>query len=89
MPQQLARIDHIDRQLLGNGINGEIAEHAARLLAESDALLVSDYDIAAINAEVIAALRPVARERGCRVRPRRPPGRVAAGRPQNTGASHA
>jgi D-glycero-beta-D-manno-heptose-7-phosphate kinase len=67
MTQQLARVDHIDRRLLGNGINGEIADHASRLLAESDALLVSDYDIAAINAEVIAALLPVARARGCYV----------------------
>lgn len=67
MHQQLARIDHIDRRLLGDGVNGKVAEHAARLLAESDALLVSDYDIAAINAEVIAALLPVAHDRGCRV----------------------
>jgi len=65
MPQQLARVDHIDRRLLGNGINGKIAEQASRLLAESDALLVSDYDIAAINADVIAALLPLARQRGC------------------------
>jgi len=67
MPQQLARIDHIDGRLLGNGINAQIAERAARLLADSDALLVSDYDIAAVNAEVIAALLPVARRHGCRV----------------------
>ena len=67
MPQQLARIDHIDGRLLANGINSQIADQAARLLAASDALLLSDYDIAAINAEVIAALLPLARRRNCRV----------------------
>ncbi|HEV7216048.1 MAG TPA: PfkB family carbohydrate kinase, partial [Chloroflexota bacterium] len=67
MPQQLARIDNIDGRLLDGAINSQIAMHAVRLLVDSDVLLLSDYDIAAINADVISALLPVAHKRSCRV----------------------
>lgn len=67
MPQQVARIDHIDRRSLADKTSARIADWACRLLTEADAVLLSDYDIAAINADVIAAILPAATRRGCRV----------------------
>lgn len=67
MPQQVARIDHIDRTTLDDAVNVRIADAACDALEECDALLLSDYDIAAINAEVIAAVLPAAQRLGRRV----------------------
>lgn len=64
MPQQVARVDHVDRSLLSGDVGARLAEVASRALAEVDAMLLSDYDIAAINAEVVAAVLPAARARG-------------------------
>ena len=63
MPQQVARVDHVDRGELTDGINSRLAEQACRFLGETDALLLSDYDIAAINRDVIAAVLPEASRR--------------------------
>lgn len=66
-PQQVARVDDVDRSDLADGTNGRLAETACQILADADALLVSDYDLAAINAEMIGAILPEAQQRGCLV----------------------
>ena len=64
MPQQVARVDHVDRHHLDDGATHRLAEQSCRSLVETDALLLSDYDIAAINGDVIGAVLPEAQKRG-------------------------
>jgi len=42
-PQQVARIDHIDRRPIDAGVQAAIEAHLRGLLPQADALLVSDY----------------------------------------------
>jgi len=61
MPQQVARIDHVDRSLITDGTNGRLADQACRLLGDTDAMLLSDYDIATINPDLVSSVLPEAR----------------------------
>src|SRR5579875_3541710 len=64
MPQQVARIDHVDRSLLADGTSDQVAATAGRLVEQAQALILSDYDIAALTTEVISSVLPAARRAG-------------------------
>ncbi len=64
MPQQVARIDHIDRTFLQDGVTDAIAERSIHLLERADVALLSDYDIATITEPLITAFLPRAQAAG-------------------------
>ncbi|MHB8619154.1 MAG: bifunctional heptose 7-phosphate kinase/heptose 1-phosphate adenyltransferase, partial [Chloroflexota bacterium] len=49
MPQQVARIDRFDDGGLDGLVAGQVARHAARLISQVDALIISDYENGVIS----------------------------------------
>jgi rfaE bifunctional protein kinase chain/domain len=60
-PQQLARIDHLDRRPIGKDVEGAIIAHLETLVPQADAVLVSDYRTGVVSEAVVAAVLDVAR----------------------------
>jgi rfaE bifunctional protein kinase chain/domain len=60
-PQQVARIDRLDRRPLAVGTHGRLAEAVRALAAEADAVLLSDYKGGVAGEDVVAAARDLAR----------------------------
>jgi len=54
-PQQLARIDHLDRRTVGGAIEAELLKRIERLLPGVDAVLVSDYQTGVAGPAVVRA----------------------------------
>lgn len=63
-PQQLARIDHLDRRPLDRKIISQIVAHVRETVPKVDALLLSDYKTGVVNEEVIAASLRLCRQHG-------------------------
>jgi rfaE bifunctional protein kinase chain/domain len=61
-PQQLARIDQVERRPLDHSVVSQLAEHLADAAPASDALLVSDYKMGVVNEETIAQVLRAANE---------------------------
>ncbi|HEY64530.1 MAG TPA: hypothetical protein G4O02_08155 [Caldilineae bacterium] len=62
--QHLARIDRIDRAPVSGRVLAELEGHVARLAAEADALLISDYRSGVVVPPLVEAARRAAREQG-------------------------
>jgi rfaE bifunctional protein kinase chain/domain len=60
-PQQLARIDHLDRQPVGEDVERALITHLETLVPQADAVLISDYRTGVISEAVVAAVLNVAR----------------------------
>jgi rfaE bifunctional protein kinase chain/domain len=60
-PQQLARIDHLDRQPVGEDVERALITHLETLVPQADAVLVSDYRTGVVSEAVVAAVLNVAR----------------------------
>jgi rfaE bifunctional protein kinase chain/domain len=60
-PQQLARIDHLDRRPVGEDVEGAIIAHLETLVPQADAVLISDYRTGVVSEAVVAAVLDVAR----------------------------
>jgi rfaE bifunctional protein kinase chain/domain len=60
-PQQLARIDHLDRCPVGKDVEGALIAHLETLVPQADAVLVSDYRTGVVSETVVAAVLDVAR----------------------------
>jgi len=60
-PQQLARIDHLDRRPIGKDVEEAIIAHLETLVPQADAVLVSDYRTGVVSEAVVAAVLDVAR----------------------------
>jgi rfaE bifunctional protein kinase chain/domain len=60
-PQQLARIDHLDRQPVGEDVERALVALMATLVPQADAVLVSDYCTGVVSEAVVAAVLDVAR----------------------------
>jgi rfaE bifunctional protein kinase chain/domain len=56
-PQQLARIDRIDRRPLSQKIEARVVARVAELARQADAVLVSDYRAGLVTPDVVAAVR--------------------------------
>jgi rfaE bifunctional protein kinase chain/domain len=63
-PQQLARIDHVERRPLDQTVVSQLAAHLADAAAGADALLVSDYKMGVVNDDTIAQALRTSREHG-------------------------
>jgi rfaE bifunctional protein kinase chain/domain len=63
-PQQLARIDQVERRPLDPGITSQLVTHLEDAGPRMGALLLSDYKAGVVNEETIAAARRVAGEHG-------------------------
>ncbi len=59
-PQQLARIDHLDRRPMGENVEGALIAHLETLVPQADAVLVSDYRTGVVSEAVVAAVLNVA-----------------------------
>ncbi len=60
-PQQLARIDHLDRRPVGEDVERALITHLETLVPQADAVLVSDYRTGVVSEAVVAAVLEVAR----------------------------
>jgi rfaE bifunctional protein kinase chain/domain len=60
-PQQLARIDHLDRRPVGEDVEGALIAHLETLVPQADAVLVSDYRTGVVSEAVVAAVLDVVR----------------------------
>jgi rfaE bifunctional protein kinase chain/domain len=56
-PQQVARIDKVDRQPLSQGIEAHIVARIAELAERANAILISDYGSGLVTPGVVAAVR--------------------------------
>jgi rfaE bifunctional protein kinase chain/domain len=59
-PQQLARIDHLDRQPVGEDVERALIAHLEALVPQADAVLISDYRTGVVSEAVVAAVLNVA-----------------------------
>jgi rfaE bifunctional protein kinase chain/domain len=66
-PQQIARIDRVERAPLSPATRAAIVAQAGERLAGHDAVLCSDYRSGLLDAELVAALRETAWAAGCRL----------------------
>jgi len=57
-PQQVARLDHVDRRPLDPEVADAVTQHIADRLAGADAVLMSDYQTGVADPRVVQALRP-------------------------------
>jgi len=53
-PQQLARIDHVERRPFDASVTAELVTHLQEIAPRVDALLLSDYKTGVVNEETIA-----------------------------------
>ncbi len=60
-PQQLARIDRLDRRPIGKDVEGAILAQLENLVPQADAVLVSDYRTGVVSEAVVAAVLDVTR----------------------------
>ena len=60
-PQQLARIDHLNRQPVGEDVERALVAHLETLMPQADAVLVSDYRTGVVSEAVVAAVLNAAR----------------------------
>lgn len=60
-PQQLARIDHLDRRPVGEDVERALIAHLETLVPQADAVLVSDYRTGVVREAIVAAVLDVAR----------------------------
>jgi len=60
-PQQLARIDHLDRRPAGEDVEGALIAHLEALVPQADAVLVSDYRTGVVSEAVVTAVLDIAR----------------------------
>lgn len=63
-PQQVARLDRLDRRPLGTGIQKALLDHITRAIPLVDAVLLSDYKVGVISEEVVAVCLETARRHG-------------------------
>ncbi len=63
-PQQLARIDHVDRHAVSGEIETQLVSQVEKLTRTMDAVLVSDYQTGVTSEAIIAAALRVARAHG-------------------------
>lgn len=63
-PQQLARIDQVERRPLDQGVVSQLVSHLEGMSPLMGALLLSDYKIGAVSEETIAAALGLSREHG-------------------------
>ncbi len=63
-PQQLARIDRVDRQPIAGTVQSELLAWLGKLVSRCDAVLVSDYKAGVVNQEVTAECLRLSRDRG-------------------------
>ena len=61
-PQQLARIDHLDRRPVAGGVEKAIVAHLEALVPQVDAVLISDYRTGVASEAVVAAALRLARQ---------------------------
>jgi len=54
-PQQVARIDHLDRRKLTGGLEAELVAQVKRLVSEVSAVLISDYGTGVASQAVVQA----------------------------------
>jgi rfaE bifunctional protein kinase chain/domain len=60
-PQQLARIDHLDRRPAGEDVEGTLIAQLETLVPQADAVLISDYRTGVVSEAIVAAILDVAR----------------------------
>ena len=60
-PQQLARIDHLDRRPVGEDVERALVAHLETLVPQAEAVLVSDYRTGVVSEAIVAAVLDVAR----------------------------
>lgn len=60
-PQQLARIDHLDRRPVAEDVEGAIIAHLENLVPQADAVLISDYRTGVISEAIVASVLGTAR----------------------------
>ena len=63
-PQQLARIDHLDRRPVREDVERALIAHLETLVPQADAVLVSDYRTGVVSETIVAAVLDVARRHG-------------------------
>ncbi len=63
-PQQLARIDHLDRRPVAGEVEQAIVAHLEALVPQVDAVLISDYRTGVASEAVVAAALESARQHG-------------------------
>ena len=63
-PQQLARIDHLDRRPVAGEVEKAIVVHLEALIPQVDAVLISDYQTGVASEAVVAATLRSARQHG-------------------------
>jgi len=61
-PQQLARIDRLDRRPLDGGVERQVIARLAALAPQADAILVSDYRTGLVTPAVVEACLELAKE---------------------------
>lgn len=66
-PQQIARLDRVDRQPLDATALETVLARVTSLLPDHDAVLCSDYRSGLLAPELVAGLRAAARVHGCRL----------------------
>jgi rfaE bifunctional protein kinase chain/domain len=63
-PQQLARVDQVERRPLDQGVASQLVAHLESISPLMEAMLLSDYKIGAVSEETIAAALRLSREHG-------------------------
>jgi len=63
-PQQLARIDHLDRRPVAGKVEKAIVAHLEALVPQVDAVLISDYRTGVASEAVVTASLELARQHG-------------------------
>ncbi len=66
-PQQIARLDRVDRRPLDGGAMAALLARVEELLPAHDAVLCSDYRSGLLGPELVDGLRAAARAHGCRL----------------------
>ena len=61
-PQQLARIDHLDRRPLDEGVEREVVAKLTAIAPQADAILVSDYRTGLMTPAAVEACLRLAEE---------------------------
>jgi rfaE bifunctional protein kinase chain/domain len=63
-PQQLARIDRIDRRPISAELSATVIDRVRALIADAEAVMLSDYLAGLLTAPVVAAIREACAARG-------------------------
>ena len=73
-PQQMIRVDYETRDPIPAAVEAELIRRLPEAVAESDLVLISDYDKGVCTPDLLRALIRACREAGVRVRGRPDPG---------------